>query len=141
MIPSETKGDDTLKQIHFPTSANELQVGMLGGLKHFISSLATKHLELLGSTVPDYLHKLWLVLLVRDWFMNHLRNELRKSTNYTKGGNGLCGILLAKESLWKKSVIHCRKGNLCLFTHWTLPSSDGCGRFSQKKKKKEKESS
>ena len=38
MSPSKTKEDDTLKQIHLPSFMKELQVRMLGGLKHFIPS-------------------------------------------------------------------------------------------------------
>lgn len=43
------------------------------------------------------------IQLVRDWLMNHLRSKLQESTYYTEEGTGVCGIMLAKETLWKKT--------------------------------------
>lgn len=57
MSASQTKEDDTLKQVHLWTFSKALQVEMLGGLKHVIFSLSIKNLEILGSTVLDHLHK------------------------------------------------------------------------------------
>ena len=57
------------------------------------------------------------IKLGRDWLMNHLQGKLQKSTFYEEEGNGICVILLAKVSLGNKSVSHCFKGSLWLFTH------------------------